>query len=347
MKGALLGTEVSNRPSGFSFTTSLLDGAVFASVVPQGYDGYWLITAAGIGHPNPDNAGLSLNLKTSQSGLSYQQARLTQAGMTDFRSYAGCVFDYKLVAPAFMLGLDWPKEQKPMEVVGSLRANINGSHAYTEPEFRTSVFQGRPVSATEWRVLVLSGSPVGGADMDLQQLTDIELNVSARRSLCGGPARARRVHAGGLLGGADETPSGYHTGRSRARRRHPPRLREPGAARRPARRAGVEAPNARSAPNLAPGAVGLEGLLQRRGEVGLGAPAGHSRRPADADARTDPHAGAEPHGGKNPCSDQHAGAEPGRDGAGAAAPFVGGRQRLGLCRPGRKPGVHRRPHHRR
>jgi hypothetical protein len=35
------------------------------------------------------------------------------------------------------------------------------------------------VSATEWRVLVFAGSSTGGADMDLQKLTDVVLNISA------------------------------------------------------------------------------------------------------------------------------------------------------------------------
>ena len=108
--------------------------------------------------------------------------------MTHLKAQSGCIFDYKLVAPAFMLGLDWPSNQDAHQVEAVLNANVNDQHAYAEEGFRTPAFMGRPASATEWRVLVFTGSPTRtrdteGAlwqtpDMQLWQLTDIELNMS-------------------------------------------------------------------------------------------------------------------------------------------------------------------------
>ena len=41
----------------------------------------------------------------------------------------------------------------------------------------------RPVSATEWRVEVYAGAPETGlANLDLQQLNDVELNFSTTRA---------------------------------------------------------------------------------------------------------------------------------------------------------------------
>ena len=172
----------------FSFSTSLLDGGVFSRLMPQGYDRYWIVKVGGIGEPKAGSTGLSLNLVTKQPRLSYQIASITQAGMTHLKAQSGCIFDYKLVAPAFMLGLDWPSNQDAHEVEAVLNANVNDQHAYAEEGFRTPAFMGRPASASEWRVLVFTGSPTRtrdteGAlwqtpDMQLWQLTDIELNMS-------------------------------------------------------------------------------------------------------------------------------------------------------------------------
>ena len=162
----------------FSFTTSLLDGAIFSRLIPQGYDRYWLMKVGGIGEPKPSSNGLSLNLVTDQPGLSHQIANVTQSGMTHLKAQSGCIFDYKLVAPAYMLGLDWPTSQNAHEVEAVLNANVNGVHHSAEEGFRTPAFMGRPVSATEWRVIVFTGSPAHTRDMDLQKLTDIQLGVS-------------------------------------------------------------------------------------------------------------------------------------------------------------------------
>ena len=95
------------------------------------------------------------------------------------RSFAGCTFDYRLLAPATLLGLEWASNQDPEAATAVWNANVNAAHAYTENGFRTPTFLGRAASTTDWEALVYSGAPAAGMiDMDLQQLTDIELIFS-------------------------------------------------------------------------------------------------------------------------------------------------------------------------
>lgn len=164
----------------FSFATSVLNQGTFANVAQQGYERYWLHKLAGVGLPKASNTGVSVNLRSDQAGnLSYRQVALTQGGMLHLRAFSGCVFDYRLLAPAVMLGLEWPKNQPPESATAVFNANINQAHAVTEAGFATSAFLGRPVSATDWQVLVYAGAPAAGLpDLDLQQLTDVELNFS-------------------------------------------------------------------------------------------------------------------------------------------------------------------------
>jgi len=168
------------------FTTSLLDGGLLSRVIQQGYDGQWLLKLSGVGQPKVSNNGVSVNLMTDQTdanNLSYRTVRLTQGGLVHLRSYAGCTFDYRLVAPAQLLGLDWPTSQKPEEATTTFRSNVNGSHEYTENNYRTSTFLGRSVSSTDWKLQVFSAPPeIGLVAMDLQSLTDIELRFSTTRA---------------------------------------------------------------------------------------------------------------------------------------------------------------------
>jgi hypothetical protein len=163
----------------FNFPTSLLEGGLFSDVILQNYDGYWLHKLAGIGEPWPGNNGVVLNLVTEQTGLSFRETSLAQGGTVHLRSQAGCIYDYKLIAPAFLLGLEWASNQDPEVATASFKANVNGTHDWTENGFRAPEFLGRGVSSTNWEVLVFSGAPeVGLPNMDLQQLTDIELVFS-------------------------------------------------------------------------------------------------------------------------------------------------------------------------
>ena len=163
----------------FTLSSSLLDGGSFAQLIPQGYDGYWLVTLSGIGAPKPASNGLSMNLVSAQTGMAYRATRVTQGGLVHLRSQAGCVFDYRLIAPAALLGLEWPANQTAEVATASFNANVNEEIPYTNGGMRTEVFQGRAASTTEWQVLIFAGAPaVGMSDMNLQQLTDVELNLS-------------------------------------------------------------------------------------------------------------------------------------------------------------------------
>ncbi|MCO6449628.1 MAG: hypothetical protein J5I90_02455 [Caldilineales bacterium] len=163
----------------FNFTTSLLNGGVFSNVIQQGYDRYWLLKLAGIGDPKPSSTGLSINLLTDESGLSYRTLSMTQSGITHLKAQSGCVFDYRLMPPAVLLGLEWPSNQPPEQATAVFKGNVNAVHDWTENGYRTPAFLGRPVSATGWQVMLFAGAPQAGMkDMDLQQLTDIELNFS-------------------------------------------------------------------------------------------------------------------------------------------------------------------------
>ena len=163
----------------FILSTSLLDGGSFAQVIPQGYDGYWLITLGGIGAPKPSSNGFSMNLVSDQTGMAYRAARVTQGGLVHLRSQAGCIFDYRLIAPAALLGLEWPANQTAEVATASFNANVNEETPYTNSGMRTEGFQGRAASTTDWQVLIFAGAPaVGMSDINLTQLTDIELNLS-------------------------------------------------------------------------------------------------------------------------------------------------------------------------
>lgn len=172
--------DISSKPVlMFPITTSLLDGGLFSQVIQEGYDRYWLLKLSGIAEPKASNNGVSLNLVSDQAGLSYRTVSLTQGGLVHLQSFAGCTFDYHLLAPAYLLGLEWASNQNPEAATAVWNANVNEAHPYTENGFRTPTFLGRAASSTDWEVLVYSGAPAAGMiDMDLQQLTDIELIFS-------------------------------------------------------------------------------------------------------------------------------------------------------------------------
>jgi hypothetical protein len=163
----------------FNFTTSLLDGGLFSNVILQGYDGYWLHKLSGIAEPKLTNNGVSLNLISEEADMYYRTTRLTQGGLVHLQSHSGCTFDYRLMAPAVLLGLEWASNQDPEAATATFKANVNETYPYTTNGFRTSAFLGRSVSSTDWEITIFAGAPsVGMADMDLQQLNDIELNFS-------------------------------------------------------------------------------------------------------------------------------------------------------------------------
>ena len=117
---------------------------------------------------------------TEQGGdLGFRQVRVSQSGQVGLTSYAGCLFDYRLIPPAALLGLDFPNNQPTDVVAGAFNGDINGKHGSTTPGYSTPAFLGRPLAANEWQVVISAGSPDGIlADLDLQQLSDVELKIS-------------------------------------------------------------------------------------------------------------------------------------------------------------------------
>jgi len=164
----------------FKFTTSAATNGLIGQVVQQGYDFYWLHKVAGIGQPKPTSNGFGLNMVTEQGGeLGYRQVRVSQSGQVGLTSYAGCLFDYRLIPPAALLGLEFPNNQPTDVVAGAFNGDINGQHGNTTPGYSTPAFLGRPLAANEWQVVISAGSPNGILpDLDLQKLTDIELKIS-------------------------------------------------------------------------------------------------------------------------------------------------------------------------
>ena len=159
----------------FNFTTSAAENGIFSNVIQEGFDRYWLHKLAGVGAPKPANTGVGVNLVSAQPGnLGYRTVALNQGGSVHLRTLAGCIFDYRLIPPAVLLGLEWPSNQPPESTGAVFKGHVNGANGE-----RTSALLGRAVSATDWQVIVFAGSPQAGLpDMDLQQLTDIELHFS-------------------------------------------------------------------------------------------------------------------------------------------------------------------------
>jgi hypothetical protein len=164
----------------FKYTTSSGTNGLIGQVVQQGYDYYWLHKVAGIGQPKPTSNGFGLNIVTEQGGaLSYRQVRVSESGQVGLTSYAGCLFDYRLIPPAALLGLEYPNNQPTDVVAGAFNGDINGQNGNTTPGYSTPAFLGRPLAANEWQVVISAGSPNGLlSDLDLQKLTDIELKIS-------------------------------------------------------------------------------------------------------------------------------------------------------------------------
>jgi len=70
-------------------------------------------------------------------------------------------------------------------------------HGNGTPGYSTPAFLGRPLASNGWQVVINAGSPNGILpDLDLQQLTDIELKISttyASRSVNSQPQLAQCV----------------------------------------------------------------------------------------------------------------------------------------------------------
>ena len=156
----------------FEFTTTSDPKGILGQVKRQGYDTYWLHKMAGIGVPKPENVGTGINLVTSQTDLPRRPARISQSGQVEMTTNAGCVFNYRLMPNAVMLGLDWSTNQPTDAVPAALHAGVNGSNIDA-----TNRFEGRPVGAA-WQVVIYYDNAGEGGSLDVQQLDDIELLFS-------------------------------------------------------------------------------------------------------------------------------------------------------------------------
>ena len=117
-------------------------------------------------------------ISSQPASLRYRRVAITEGGLTHLRARSGCVLDYRLIHPAALLGLEWPSNQPAESTTADFKASVNSAGGE-----RTPAFMGRPVSATEWQVQVFAGAPeLGLAELDLQQLTDVELSVSTTRA---------------------------------------------------------------------------------------------------------------------------------------------------------------------
>jgi hypothetical protein len=164
----------------FSFTTSSAINGIISRVVTQDYGFFWLHKVGGIGQPKATSDGFGVNLVTDQPGsLGYRLVRVTQSGEVGLTSFAGCLFDYRLIPPAALMGLEFPLGQPTDQVTGVFNGDINGVHGNPTPGYSTPAFLGRPLASNGWQVVINAGSPNGILpDLDMQQLTDIELKVS-------------------------------------------------------------------------------------------------------------------------------------------------------------------------
>jgi hypothetical protein len=161
----------------FKFATNIQDGGIFANVYGPGFSGLWLHKMAANGSPKPTNTGISVDIFSEQTGLLRRTVRLSQSGLVQMRAQSGCILDYRLVAPAFLLGLEWSAGQNPEKTTAQITANVNGEATGTNG-LRNNELVGRAISSTEWEMKLLSGGGSGLADMDLQRLNDIVLNFS-------------------------------------------------------------------------------------------------------------------------------------------------------------------------
>ena len=164
----------------FSFTLTSDAKGILSNVIQQDFDKFWLHKVGGIGQPKPTSNGLGLNLLTSQTGdLGYRSVSVSEEGRVSLKSFAGCSFDYWLVAPAAMLGLEFPKGQPNDVVLGTFQGDVNGRHGNATPGYSTPAFLGRPLASNGWQVEIKAGAPDNRLpDMDLLQLNDVELKIS-------------------------------------------------------------------------------------------------------------------------------------------------------------------------
>ncbi|HRJ40754.1 MAG: hypothetical protein KJZ86_17855 [Caldilineaceae bacterium] len=162
----------------FSFPTNIQDGGIFANVYGPGYSGLWLQQMAAVGDPNPVNKGVRADVVSAQTGLERRTIRISQSGLVQVRANSGCILDYRLVAPAFLLGLEWSEGQNPEKAFAQFQARVNNEPT-NSTDVQANELLGRGIASTEWTVKLFTGGAGNLADMDLQQLNDVVLKFSA------------------------------------------------------------------------------------------------------------------------------------------------------------------------
>lgn len=121
--------------------------------------------------------------RTPRTNLVYRTVQITQAGLQQKRAFDGCVIDYRLVHPGFLLGYRWPPDEDPEKKPSDVYARVE---TCTDPNLCQNVstaFAGRPVASTDWQFKVYTTPPATGYDpLDLDYLTDIEINFDVEFS---------------------------------------------------------------------------------------------------------------------------------------------------------------------
>lgn len=148
------------------FTASSDTKGLLSQIQGSSFASTWL-------HKVGPSDGAVVNLVTDQPGLAagnrQRTARLVQGSKVELTSFAGCLFTYRLMPSAVMLGLDWPSSQPTDVQAATLTYGVKGADgAMGNP---TDGFAGRPI-ASPWQVVVYLGSAPA---LDIAQLEDIEI----------------------------------------------------------------------------------------------------------------------------------------------------------------------------
>ncbi len=165
----------------FQLTTTSDTKGILSNVIANNYGLVWLLQLSGIGAPKPENTGVGINIVTDQTGPNLRyDVTIRQSAHVEQTTFAGCLFSYRLMPSAVMLGLDWPGNQPTDTVLGVLKAEVNGANGTNTPQFLR-----RPMAAN-WQVTITKNSPDNIIpDLVLSDVTDIVLKFSATRATRG------------------------------------------------------------------------------------------------------------------------------------------------------------------
>lgn len=151
----------------FDFATSMDTNGVLARAMRLSADSLWVQKVQNV------QVNLDTDEQTSER-LHHRVSYLSQGGLTFLRARSGCILEYRLIAPAKLLGFEWPEGQNPEQRRIKLRSSINdndGGVVNTE-------LAGRSMSATKWTMEIEFAAPDSAQDaMDPAQLKDIDLTL--------------------------------------------------------------------------------------------------------------------------------------------------------------------------